>query len=88
MNSCRAQRSFSDLLCFEEMSSKNTVPLILETTSDSVESMRSKGYRFLGACIDHAHYHRCIWDTEAPWVVATGGIEGINIWEPPGQEWQ
>ncbi len=70
------------------MSSKNTVPLILETTSDSVEFMRSRGCRFLGACVDEAHYHRCTWDTEAPWVVATRGAEGINIWEPPGHEWQ
>lgn len=41
------------------MSTKHTVPLILETTSDSVESMRSKGFRFLGACIDEPHYQRC-----------------------------
>lgn len=70
------------------MSTKHTVPLILETTSDSVESMQSKGFRLLGACIDEAHYQRCTWDTEAPWVVATRGAEGINIWEPPRHEWQ
>ena len=49
MNFCLAQRSFSDSSFSEEMSAKNTVPLILETTADSVESMRSKDYRFLSS---------------------------------------
>jgi hypothetical protein len=65
MNSCPAQRnSFEPSLL--EMSGKNPVPLILERMDSTESLVVSKGCRFLGACVDQAHYRRCTWDTEAP----------------------